>query len=225
MASRYTDRGSRPQLPCPHERVACLVSCLRRRAGGVAGQLGHLGGTAMPLEQRFCPDDAKAFADHLAQQPAVETEIRCGAPSRRLRFRAIGAGYRDTMLDRHPARHVQLLLGSPARRTRLVARADGRARNGAAQHAFASADRSRFSDSELHDDVRTHVLHDNDAPLCCRAVSPQRARRHTRSRLGLRTNAKAGSPSRPIRWCGGAELACGAIKPNRGRVFALPSCD
>jgi len=150
----------------------------------------------MPLEQRFCSDDAKTFADHLAQQPAVETEIRCGAPSRRLRFRAIGAGYRDTVVDRHPARHIQLLLGSPARRARLVARADGRARNGAAQHPFASAARSRFSDSELHDDVRTHVLHDNDAPLCCRAVSPQRARRHTRSRLGLRTNAKAGSPSR-----------------------------
>src|SRR6516162_1664808 len=107
----------------------------------------------MPLEQRICTDDPKASAVDLAQPAAVEAEARCGAPSRWLRCRPVGAGYRDIMVDRLAARHIELFLDSPARRARPAAGIGGRARDGDAQHPFTAAARSGFSDSELHDDV------------------------------------------------------------------------
>ncbi len=127
MARRYADRGSRPQLPRPDEKMAGLVPRLRSRAGRVAEQLGQLGDATMPLEQRFRPDDPKTSAVHLAQPPAVEAETRCGAPSWWLRVSGRWCWQRDFMVrSMSLLRHVQLFLGSPARSTRPVARIDRR---------------------------------------------------------------------------------------------------
>jgi len=131
----------------------------------------------------------------LAQPVALEAEIRCGAPSRWLHFRAVGAGYIDIMVDRRAAWHGELFLDSPARCARPAARIGGRARDGAAQQQFAAAARDRFPDPKLHDNVQAHVIHDPDAPLCRGVVNSQRDRRHTRPRVGLRANTKTGSSS------------------------------
>src|SRR5271167_4757734 len=100
----------------------------------------------MPLEQRLCTDDPKASAIDLAQPAAVEAETRCGATSRWLCLRAVGAGYSDIMVDGRGARHVKLFLDSLARCARPAAGIGGGARDGATQQQFAAASRGRLSD-------------------------------------------------------------------------------
>src|ERR1700749_3226628 len=108
MAWRYADRGSRPQLPRPDERMAGLVSRLGSRAGRAAEQLGGLGAAAMPLEQRLCRDGTKASSVHLAQRSAMGSETRRGTSPGWLRVRAADGGNGDFMWDRHSAWDAEL---------------------------------------------------------------------------------------------------------------------
>src|SRR6516225_4137292 len=164
MAWRYADRGSRPQLPRPDERMAGLVSRLRSRAGRTAEQLGELGAAAMPLEQRLCRDGPKASAVDLAQRSAMGSETRRGTPPGWLRVRAADSGNGDFMWDRRSARDAELFLGPPAGSTRLAARTNGGARNGAAEQQFPAAVWSQLPKSGLRDDVPAHSVHASDAP-------------------------------------------------------------